>query len=603
MRRLLPVFLLLFISAISGAQLSQSESAAQAASVGDTAQVEALLSDGLDPNDASLALAWAARGGHRAVVEILLDAGADVDDGGPLVQAIAGTHWDVAEVLIDAGADPTARAYPLSLPYPGNIAEGFPYTAMEMYVFESSFASPFSLPDDYPANPVRIAQIDRPYAYAVAVADSRLYLTGQAGTLGVYDVSNPAQPVFLGQSDTPSSGNVADRALSISYEDGVAMVRNPSLQDDSLSTIIVYDVSDPRRPTAVARSTFPIKEAVLRDGVIHTIEDLPVLGIMVARTYGWSNGGLSLQSSRQYINDQESFVASLQSGLVLYDFAESSLELGLDRLGPIIPLHGDRALAVSARSSGSVPTISLFDLETLEVLDTRMTGNEAVASDGKYLYMSESSFSGTSSLVVYETTDDELRVAGYSPSPSFSAAAYSNGYVFAAGWSGVQIFDVSRFSGYRLPSGAIARASSVLPASSSGAFRYEVDQLFDGDPLTAWSEDSAGDGVGESVLVEFPEETTIDAINIRAGFHDERWYLANPRAAQIRVIATARSGEVLMDRDFPLLDVMEPQVVTFPAVTASWIRIEASEVYAAERWDDLSWSELVLLNGSEQVAP
>ena len=107
----------LLVSAEEGGehQLRTSSTAeialADASGEGDLARVRELLELGTDPDRQvgyGSALAHAARGGHRQVVELLLESGADIEGGqglSPLACAAFNGHDEIVRLLVDHGAD------------------------------------------------------------------------------------------------------------------------------------------------------------------------------------------------------------------------------------------------------------------------------------------------------------------------------------------------------------------------------------------------------------------------------------------------------------------------------------------------------------------
>ena len=144
-------------------------------------------------------------------------------------------------------------------------------------------------------------------------------------------------------------------------------------------------------------------------------------------------------------------------------------------------------------------------------------------------------------------------------------------------------------------------SSSVLPPSPGSSYRYDARFAFDGDPLTAWSEGSEGNGVGEYLEVEFLNPTGVDAIQFMPGFFDERWFLANNRVKKVRIrLFDEKEREQFTSVAF-FDDSMIIKEISIGFHNVKRARFEIMEIYAGEKWNDLPISEIIFMLEKNRV--
>ena len=129
-------------------------------------------------------------------------------------------------------------------------------------------------------------------------------------------------------------------------------------------------------------------------------------------------------------------------------------------------------------------------------------------------------------------------------------------------------------------------ASSTLPPDQPGV-SYAAEQVLDGNRQTAWNEGVEGHGVGESLTIELAEQVTVDAIHVRPGFFDSRWWQNNgrPKLLNVRTESLAFSlpckNEMKVQR-FAFKNPLEFKQITF----------EIADVYPGIKYEDTCISEI-----------
>lgn len=149
-----------------------------------------------------------------------------------------------------------------------------------------------------------------------------------------------------------------------------------------------------------------------------------------------------------------------------------------------------------------------------------------------------------------------------------------------------------------LASLATPAASATGPAGTSLSgerVTYEVENVLDGDPATAWRVE--GDGTGESLTFSFAEEVAITELGLVNGYakvdaHDGEevdWYERNRVVTEVRW--TLDDGEVL-EQD--LARDREPQVADVPTTLTRTVRLDIVAVSGHDGADRTPISEVVL---------
>lgn len=105
-------------------------------------------------------------------------------------------------------------------------------------------------------------------------------------------------------------------------------------------------------------------------------------------------------------------------------------------------------------------------------------------------------------------------------------------------WKRAMLIDEHAMSSWQMGNVTV---SSELPAQ--GEHDYDYDNMFDGNPSTAWVEGAAGDGTGEWIEVEPPVAFGLGSIAIVNGYQSSREaYESNGRAARIRCTVYRTDG-------------------------------------------------------------
>ena len=135
--------------------------------------------------------------------------------------------------------------------------------------------------------------------------------------------------------------------------------------------------------------------------------------------------------------------------------------------------------------------------------------------------------------------------------------------------------------GGRVDSAAIGGASASCQSASSvdaagNAVTYEPAQIYDGDTSTAWRCD--GNGVGERITIELPEETAIGEVGLVPGYAktDPRSgvdrYAENNRITKVRWLFS--DGSSVTQRLDGSADMRDLQTVRIPKVVTDQVVIE-----------------------------
>lgn len=146
----------------------------------------------------------------------------------------------------------------------------------------------------------------------------------------------------------------------------------------------------------------------------------------------------------------------------------------------------------------------------------------------------------------------------------------------------------------------------AVGATSSLADRrgylYQPEQAFDGDPKTAWNEDSEGDGTGEVLWIEFDRGILIDQLQIMAGYFDPQYFRLNNRAKRM-TIRIYYSSDFVVTRTVNPADKMIPLIFRAPSTTrfVSRIEFQIDEVFKGSEWNDLAISEIAFSYRGKEI--
>ena len=141
-------------------------------------------------------------------------------------------------------------------------------------------------------------------------------------------------------------------------------------------------------------------------------------------------------------------------------------------------------------------------------------------------------------------------------------------------------------------------ASSTLPPSTTSTFT--PDHLMDGT-AASWSEGAEGSGVGESIQFFMRYPDYLDYVMIKNGFGNEKYWSANNRVRELRIISESGDSRLITLEDTSALRVYgtiglnEDEYGDLqkgePLYGRQFIfRIES--VYKGNRWDDACISEI-----------
>lgn len=134
------------------------------------------------------------------------------------------------------------------------------------------------------------------------------------------------------------------------------------------------------------------------------------------------------------------------------------------------------------------------------------------------------------------------------------------------------------------------RATSYLEESKYNIV-HSPERVIDGDLTTGWAEGVSGQGIGESVTVDFDEEYLVSGIEIYAGYQKtESLYNKNSRPKEIYLEFSDGSGEVYILEDTKDVQNMEFAV---PVITNS-ITLRIDSVYPGDKYEDTVITEMVL---------
>ena len=181
--------------------------------------------------------------------------GADIDHGGPLVQALRYNRWDIAEYLLDHGADMTAYS-PILAGTPdkprntsSDCRAGFEnyglFSPLSIAVYENYSRFPDAMQSAMEKGIKPAGKIaGGPYT-AVAASDGYVYAIDNRGSksiIDIIDVNNPGDEYIAGSMEITRR-----RAHSIVIEDGLLYARcAEGVEYDN--GIAIIDVSDPAKP-------------------------------------------------------------------------------------------------------------------------------------------------------------------------------------------------------------------------------------------------------------------------------------------------------------------------------------------------------------------
>lgn len=136
------------------------------------------------------------------------------------------------------------------------------------------------------------------------------------------------------------------------------------------------------------------------------------------------------------------------------------------------------------------------------------------------------------------------------------------------------------------PDGVRYCATSVLPPIGSN--RYDPSKLFDGRSDTAWVENDPGDGIGETITLDFGRERRLAGFEIMNGYDkDQRTWSNNSRVSRFELAMDSRK----IAAELPDRRGMNAFEFGAPVSTRS-LELTILDVYPGEKYRDTAISQL-----------
>jgi len=140
---------------------------------------------------------------------------------------------------------------------------------------------------------------------------------------------------------------------------------------------------------------------------------------------------------------------------------------------------------------------------------------------------------------------------------------------------------------------AEATASSSLASDRGGT--YQPFSVLDGSLSTCWSEDARGDGIGEWVMLVFPDSITVERVAVSVGYdRDEHDKLHAPEVFydnnRLKKATVGFSGGEEVSLEFS--DARGLQMRDVAPVTTTFVRIVIDEAYPGVKYDDTCLAEI-----------
>jgi hypothetical protein len=125
---------------------------------------------------------------------------------------------------------------------------------------------------------------------------------------------------------------------------------------------------------------------------------------------------------------------------------------------------------------------------------------------------------------------------------------------------------------------------------------YHPASMFDGKLDTAWLEKKEGSGIGEWVRLALDKEITIDEISFAPGYFDPKWYGANNRLKELRVIANGKKYDVTFKDEMKVQSCKLENPISFKE-----IQFTILDVYKSKKDDDAAISEMQFFCKSKEI--
>ena len=136
-----------------------------------------------------------------------------------------------------------------------------------------------------------------------------------------------------------------------------------------------------------------------------------------------------------------------------------------------------------------------------------------------------------------------------------------------------------------------ARVCSSSTLAPQGSNSYSHDNLFDGNPRTAWVEGIAGTGEGSYVSFSFDSPRTLSRLRLINGYaKSEKAYRDNARVSSLRVISSGGANQSVRLRDTSAWQEIDLRDLG----PVSWVMFRIDSTYSGARWADTAISEFDL---------
>lgn len=131
-------------------------------------------------------------------------------------------------------------------------------------------------------------------------------------------------------------------------------------------------------------------------------------------------------------------------------------------------------------------------------------------------------------------------------------------------------------------------ASSTLTAEG---YDYSVNQLYDQNYSTCWTEGVEGDGIGQTVTVNFESRVKINTLNIVNGYNKTYdLYQKNNRVKKVTLIFDDGSEETVELKDSFNIS----QSISFTEKQTKTVKVRIDEVYKGTKYEDTCLTEMTL---------
>lgn len=141
---------------------------------------------------------------------------------------------------------------------------------------------------------------------------------------------------------------------------------------------------------------------------------------------------------------------------------------------------------------------------------------------------------------------------------------------------------------------AVACASSALPSDRWG--QYWGWSAIDGLLESAWAEagrlghepEPSGPGIGEWIMLVFPETIEVHRIGVDIGFDRNADYFADNNRLKRASIEFSKGGFI----ELAFSDARGVQMMDIPPVKTTYVRLVINEIYPGSKYDDTCISEI-----------